>query len=178
MEFSRPEYWGGWHPSFSREYSQPRDSTPVSHFAGGFFTSWATREAVMPECLHSNPSSTIFLWPWVGLFKFSADRSRIQGGQLLTSTHKTAMRIKGHHLHNPHKSSYHKRYLPFLRILVLTASVISLLHIAKPCISLYFLFQSLSIWHWNLSYISSEQLDICRKEKETTCTIKLLIVWN
>ena len=30
---------------FSRGPSQPRDQTPVSHFAGGFFTSWATREA-------------------------------------------------------------------------------------------------------------------------------------
>ena len=30
--------------SFSREYSQPRDQTQVSHTAGGFFTSWATRE--------------------------------------------------------------------------------------------------------------------------------------
>ena len=30
---------------FSREYSQPRDQIQVSHIAGGFFTSWATREA-------------------------------------------------------------------------------------------------------------------------------------
>ena len=30
---------------FSRESSQPRDLTQVSHIAGGFFTSWATREA-------------------------------------------------------------------------------------------------------------------------------------
>ena len=30
---------------FSRESSQPRDRTQVSHFAGRFFTSWATREA-------------------------------------------------------------------------------------------------------------------------------------
>ena len=29
---------------FSRASSQPRDRTPVSHIAGGFFTSWATRE--------------------------------------------------------------------------------------------------------------------------------------
>ena len=29
----------------SRGSSQPRDSTQVSHIAGGFFTSWATREA-------------------------------------------------------------------------------------------------------------------------------------
>jgi len=30
---------------FSRGSSQPRDRTHVSHIAGGFFTSWATREA-------------------------------------------------------------------------------------------------------------------------------------
>ena len=30
---------------FSRGSSQPRDLTQVSHIAGGFFSSWATREA-------------------------------------------------------------------------------------------------------------------------------------
>ena len=30
---------------FSRGSSQPRDQTQVSHIAGGYFTSWATREA-------------------------------------------------------------------------------------------------------------------------------------
>ena len=30
---------------FCRGSSQPRDRTQVSHIAGGFFTSWATREA-------------------------------------------------------------------------------------------------------------------------------------
>jgi len=30
---------------FSRGSSQPRDQTQVSHIAGGFFTSWAIREA-------------------------------------------------------------------------------------------------------------------------------------
>ena len=30
---------------FSRGSSQPRDQTQVSHIAGGFFTSWATRKA-------------------------------------------------------------------------------------------------------------------------------------
>ena len=30
---------------FSRESSQPRDQTQVSHITGGFFTLWATREA-------------------------------------------------------------------------------------------------------------------------------------
>ena len=31
--------------AFSRGFSQPRDQTQVSHIAGGFFTSWATRIA-------------------------------------------------------------------------------------------------------------------------------------
>ena len=31
---------------FSRESLQPRDQTQVSHIAGRFFTSWATREAI------------------------------------------------------------------------------------------------------------------------------------
>ena len=30
--------------SFSRGFSQTRDQTQVSHIAGGFFTSWATRK--------------------------------------------------------------------------------------------------------------------------------------
>ena len=30
---------------FSRGSSQPRDWTQISHIEGGFFTSWATREA-------------------------------------------------------------------------------------------------------------------------------------
>ena len=43
MEFSRPEYWSGY--SLSRGSSQLRDRTQVSCIAGGFFTSWVTREA-------------------------------------------------------------------------------------------------------------------------------------
>ena len=31
---------------FSGGSSQPRDPTQVSHIAGGFFTSWTTREAL------------------------------------------------------------------------------------------------------------------------------------
>ena len=30
---------------FSRGSSQPRDQTQISHIAGGFFTSWAIKEA-------------------------------------------------------------------------------------------------------------------------------------
>ena len=35
--------------SFSRGSSQPRDQTQVACIAGGFFTSWATREAQREE---------------------------------------------------------------------------------------------------------------------------------
>ena len=41
-------------PFFSRGSSHPRDQTQVFHIAGGFFTSWATREAHvwgMPLCV-------------------------------------------------------------------------------------------------------------------------------
>ena len=40
-EFSRPEFWSAF--PFSRGYFHPRDRTRISHIAGGFFTSWATR---------------------------------------------------------------------------------------------------------------------------------------
>jgi len=41
--------------SFTRVSSQTRDQTQVSHIAGGFFTSWATREA------HKRPKVAQFL---------------------------------------------------------------------------------------------------------------------
>ena len=34
---------------FSRGSSQPRDGTQVSRIAGGFFISWATREALLDK---------------------------------------------------------------------------------------------------------------------------------
>ena len=37
---------------FSRGSSQPRDWTQVSHIAGRFCTSWATREAQLNNILH------------------------------------------------------------------------------------------------------------------------------
>ena len=39
---------------FSRGSSQPRDLTQVSCIAGGFFTSWATREAQICIWLNEN----------------------------------------------------------------------------------------------------------------------------
>ena len=43
MEFSRPEYWSGYF-SLLQGIFPTRDQTQVSHIAGRFFTSWATRE--------------------------------------------------------------------------------------------------------------------------------------
>ena len=49
MQFSRPEYLDWVALPFSRGSSQPRDRTQVSCMAGGFFTSWATGEALRKE---------------------------------------------------------------------------------------------------------------------------------
>ena len=40
---------------FSRESSQPRDQTQVSHIAGRFFTSWTSREAHIRRDPHMQP---------------------------------------------------------------------------------------------------------------------------
>ena len=39
---------------FSMGSSQPRDQNQVSHIAGGFFISWATREALCAEYIMQN----------------------------------------------------------------------------------------------------------------------------
>ena len=41
---------------FTRGSSQPRDQAQVSHIAGGFFTSWATRKKVKSEVAQSCPT--------------------------------------------------------------------------------------------------------------------------
>ena len=46
---------------FSRGSSQPRNRTQVSSIAGGFFTSWATREAQTLGCYPGNASSLILV---------------------------------------------------------------------------------------------------------------------
>ena len=46
MGFSRQEYWSGL-PFPSRESSQPRDRTQVSHMVDRRFTVWATREVLV-----------------------------------------------------------------------------------------------------------------------------------
>ena len=46
--------------SFSRESFQPRDWTLVSCIAGRFFTSWATREALVPQKLYPKLNKALF----------------------------------------------------------------------------------------------------------------------
>ena len=49
---------------FSRGSSQPRNRTRVSCIAGGFFTSWATRDTLeshKPNCTDQG----MLLWPWL-----------------------------------------------------------------------------------------------------------------
>ena len=53
---------------FFRGSSQPRDRTQVSHIAGGFFTSWATRDALFKaavlqkEAVTCNPRGLFHLF--------------------------------------------------------------------------------------------------------------------
>ena len=58
--------------SFSRGSSQPRDGTQVSHIAGGFFTSWATREAISLEAW-TIPSNPFYKWGSERLSHLSTD---------------------------------------------------------------------------------------------------------
>ena len=48
---------------FSKGFSQPRDQTQVSHTAGRFFTSWATREA---KCWIGDEMGILFLFLILG----------------------------------------------------------------------------------------------------------------
>ena len=45
--------------SFSRVSSQPRDWTQISHIAGRFFTSWATREALPRNTLNKHQPQSV-----------------------------------------------------------------------------------------------------------------------
>jgi len=51
---------------FSRESFQPRDQTQFSHITGGFFTSWATREALSSLKSWQNIRSQLIFATWVG----------------------------------------------------------------------------------------------------------------
>ena len=57
---------------FSRGFSQPGDRTQVSHIAGGFFTSWSTREA--PIGLHDSANVKDLCpsqWYWSSIWNVS-----------------------------------------------------------------------------------------------------------
>ena len=61
---------------FSRGSSQPRNQTQVSRTAGGFFTSWATREAHI-GCIGQRIDA-FELWCWRRLLKSPLDCKEIQ----------------------------------------------------------------------------------------------------
>ena len=60
---------------FCRGFSQPRDWTQVSHIAGWFFTSWATREAqeYWSECPIPSPADLPYLGIELGSPTLQAD---------------------------------------------------------------------------------------------------------
>ena len=60
---------------FSRGLSQPRDRTRVSHIAGGFFTSWDTREA-RPKFKYWTNGIYIALY-WFGMHKSGNSRGEV-----------------------------------------------------------------------------------------------------
>ena len=96
MQFSRPEYWSGKPFPSPGNLPQPRDWTQVSLIAGGFFTSWATREAqrlgiaaefrlvsahILPNMCKSTDTTKVYLqvcgWLWEQLRLCLKDRRTI-----------------------------------------------------------------------------------------------------
>ena len=55
--------------SFSRGSSQPRDRTQVSRIAGGFFTSWATRDTILQIKFKSGSSEGPTRRPTWGIWR-------------------------------------------------------------------------------------------------------------
>ena len=73
MGFSRQEYWSSLPMPSSKGSSQLRDWTQVSCIAGGFFTSWATKEArELNKTLTKNLEPPLVHWmlPFVVTVKF------------------------------------------------------------------------------------------------------------
>ena len=58
---------------FSRGSSQPRDQTQVSHIAGGFFTSWAIREAPCVNPINSFGMVDLFISHTAAIIILSID---------------------------------------------------------------------------------------------------------
>ena len=69
---------------FSRGFSKPRDQTQVSCIAGGFFTSWASREAqcsvnshIFREILQNSPSqASAICEPWTPWYQAGFRKGR------------------------------------------------------------------------------------------------------
>ena len=93
-EFSRPEYLSGYRYSFSRGSSQPRDWTQVSRIAGGFFTVWATREALF------NVRKAIY-----DLFSSALIPQMSTQARTCTHTHTHCSWLWGHHTEQNRKMS-------------------------------------------------------------------------
>ena len=77
--------WGAF--PLSRRSSQPRGCTQVSHIAGGFFTSWATREAstkiIYQYCVWKNVSHLGTSLAVPGLSLLVANAEELNPGQEL-----------------------------------------------------------------------------------------------
>ena len=91
---------------FCRGSSQPRDQTQVSHVAGGFFTSWATKEAIWIKLynllLLLTSSPFIELWTvaiaaeiWDSLILILLSASPWKGS--LEQDHPKHQRVEGRH---------------------------------------------------------------------------------
>ena len=66
---------------FSRKSSQPRDWTQVSRIAGGFFTIWATREALWTQCLAHISYPSLGEWLFLSSCSFSGWKLKKTTGQ-------------------------------------------------------------------------------------------------
>ena len=100
---------------FSRGSSQPRDRTQVSRIAGGFFTSWAIREALNLHILKGNvdhgPSLTGKSWEWKG--RTALDVCKLYGNLYVrssSSSHSTGTKNKNHTV-----KSHQVKWIPSVR---------------------------------------------------------------
>ena len=114
MEFSRPKYWRIQAFPFSRGSSQPGDWTQVSCIAGGFFTSWAIREA--QECGVGNLSvlQQVFLTPGIILF--------LENGSFLSTTSEKWRPPVNNHYVGSRSSSSSPAFMPVASTHILTVT--------------------------------------------------------
>ena len=79
---------------FSRGSSQPRDWTQVSHIAGGFFSSWAIREALIQLVIDRETKKTLQIYCSSTSSSLQPHKLRVNHLNGLTSLH-----IKTNSLH-------------------------------------------------------------------------------